>query len=175
MTSPRRRGFTLIEVVLVVGAVAMVTGLCAGLLRVLLRLDRVAKSHAVETATVARLARQFRQDVHAGVGPPAGNETEPATKLELALPGGRTVLYEARASTVARSQRLGAAVERRETYNLPYCGDPRFVVRRENGRAWAILQLPQNVGASAGARAALQIEALAGRDRRLDRREERER
>jgi hypothetical protein len=49
------------------------------------------------------------------------------------------------------------------------------VVRRENGRAWAILQLPQNGEASAGARAALQIEALAGRDRRLDRREERER
>jgi prepilin-type N-terminal cleavage/methylation domain-containing protein len=174
MTRPRRCGFTLIEVVLVVGAVAVVTGLCAGLLRVLLRLDRVAKSHALETATVARLARQFRQDVHASIGQPVGNENEPATKLELALPGGRSVLYEAHERAVARSQRLGAAVERRETYNLPYCRDPRFVVRSENDRACAILQLPKNVEGSAGARAALRIEALAGRDRRLDWHKERE-
>jgi hypothetical protein len=153
----------------------MVTGLCAGLLRVLLRLDGVAKSHALETATVARLARQFRQDVHAGTGQPADNENEPATKLELALPGGRSVLYEAHERAVARSQRLGAAVERRETYNLPYCRDPRFLVRHENGRAWAIFQLPQNLDGNAGARAGLRIEALAGRDRRLDLGEERER
>ena len=175
MTRPRRRGFTLIEVVLVVGAVAVATGLCAGLLRVLLRLDRVAKSHALETATVARLARQFRQDAHAGSGQPAGNENEPATKLELALPGGRSVLYEAHERAVARSQRLGAAIERRETYNLPYCRDPRFAVRRENGRAWAILQLPQNLDGNASARAGLRIEALTGRDWRLDLSEERDR
>jgi type II secretory pathway pseudopilin PulG len=164
---PQRSGFTLVEVVLVVGAVAIVTALCAGLLRALLRLDRVAKSHALQTAAVARLARQFRQDVHAGTAQPAGTPAEPAMRLELALPGDRSILYEARAGTVARSQRHGAEVERRESYSLPYCRDPGFLVRDENGRVWASLHLPlahdQRVTPGHG----LRIEALAGRDRRL--------
>jgi prepilin-type N-terminal cleavage/methylation domain-containing protein len=164
---PRRRGFTLIEVVLVVGAVAIVTGLCAGLLRALLRLDRVAKTHALETAAVARLARQFRLDVHAGTAQPAGTPAEPATKLELALPGDRSILYEARAGGVVRSQRHGAEIERRESYGLPYCRDPGFLVRDENGQVWASLQLTQTHDQRGTPGQGLRIEALAGRDRRL--------
>ena len=55
-------GFTLIETVLVVGAISVILGLCGGLLHVMLRLDRAGRAHLVETATVGRLARQFRQD-----------------------------------------------------------------------------------------------------------------
>src|SRR5262249_7667548 len=79
-----RRGYSLVEIVLAMGAVAIVLGLCAGLLHVLLRLDRTGRTHLVESATIGRLARQFREDVHASrraVASAAGDA--PAAMLEL--------------------------------------------------------------------------------------------
>jgi prepilin-type N-terminal cleavage/methylation domain-containing protein len=172
---PSRRGFTLIEVVLGVGAVSIVLGLCAGLLHVLLRLDRTGRAHLVETATVGRLARQFRQDVHAAaVTKPDRDDGGPAATLELTpnSPDGRRVVYAASPSAVVRTQHRGAVVERRETYALPSCRDPRFLVHAAEGKVWASLRLPRDVEGVAGTgpkrpRHALQIDALAGRDHRL--------
>jgi hypothetical protein len=168
----KRGGYALIEMVLAIGAVAIVVGLCAGMLHVLLRLDRAARSHVVETATIGRLARQLRHDVHAAREARterAGNG--PVTRLELVLPGDRTITYEMHERALLRREHQGNTVEWHETYTLPFCHEGAFVVQAQDGQDWVRLRLrrgPENEIA-AGARSPRQdlaIDALAGRDLR---------
>jgi hypothetical protein len=168
-TKVKRRGFSIIEVLLVVGAVALLLGLCSGLLHVLLRLDRTGRAHAVETATVGRLARQYRQDVRAAIrARSVAGEDGAMSKLELTFPGERVVAYQPRDQALVRTQQQGAEVARRETYTLPFCQGPRFDVREVDDKVWVSLRLPR--GSEPGPNSLhhdLQIEALVGRDHRL--------
>ena len=68
----RRRGYALIEVMVVITITAVMLGLCAGMIHLLMRLDRSGRSTAEEAADLARLARDFRADAHASspVDPP---------------------------------------------------------------------------------------------------------
>jgi hypothetical protein len=173
--SPTRRaprGVSITEIVFVIASLSILLGLCAGLLHAVLRLDRSGRSHLVETATIGRLARQFRQDVHAASrAKPVGGEAAdgPAPGLELTLPEDRTVAYEASATALVRTQRKGPAVERREAYSIPFCRDPRFLVRGSDGAVWTSLELPRSTVPGAGPgdfRHHLQVDALTSRDRR---------
>jgi prepilin-type N-terminal cleavage/methylation domain-containing protein len=172
-TPSSRRGFTIVELMLVVSAVSLVLGLCAGLLHVLLRLDRIGRSHLAETATVGRLARQFRNDVHAATGAKRLDVGDgPASKLELNLPGGRIILYEGREHALIRTQHQRDENDRRETYALPSCQGPWFFVQDADQKAWVSLRLPRGAGPDSDPkrlRHDLQIDALAGRDHRLSR------
>jgi prepilin-type N-terminal cleavage/methylation domain-containing protein len=176
MSHPRRfpRGFTLVEVLLAMGALTIVLGLCAGLLHVLLRLDRTGRDYVTETASVGRLARQFRTDVHAASESRAldPDQTQPA-RLKLTLPDDRTIVYEARPRIFRRTERRRGAVERQETYSLPFCRAGQFVVKRDQGRLWVQLRLcrgaePAGRGGAGILRHDLQIDALAGKDTRAE-------
>jgi hypothetical protein len=171
MITPRstHRGYALIEMVLAIGAVAIVLGLCGGLLHVLLRLDRTGRAHLVETATIGRLARQFRNDVHAAREAKAGGDGGAAANLDLALPEDRKIVYEAHDRALVRTEHHGVIVARRETYTLPFCRDGRFLVRPTNGQVWVSLELRrrtanENETSPRSLRHDLQIEALAGKD-----------
>jgi hypothetical protein len=166
---PTRRAYALIEVVLAISSIAIVLGLCTGLLHVLLRLDRTARDHLVETATIDRLARQFRQDVHAAREARAGaDEAGRAANLDLTLAPDHTIVYDARERLLARTEHHGATVARRETYALPFCREGRFLVRNTDGQVWVSLALrrgtagPNDVSPR-DLRHDLQFEALAGR------------
>ena len=148
MTTTRAsaRGFSLIEIVLVIGAVAVLLGLCAGILHVLLRLDRTGRQHLVETATVGRLARQFRHDVRAATAAkPIAGETGLARRLELSLTQGHVVEYQGDEHSVVRLEKKkhGGSIDRREFYRLPFCWDPRFSLHDERGQATVCLELPR--------------------------------
>ena len=97
--APRaRRGFTLVELLVVIGGVAVTLGMCVALIQSLLRLDRGARLHLAETSAVGRIGHQFRQDVRA-----ASRAKEDASRLELALaaPDERIVEYEERTGSPA--------------------------------------------------------------------------
>ena len=47
------------------GAISVVLIVSAGLIHVLLRLDRAGRAHVAEAANLGRLAREFRRDVRA--------------------------------------------------------------------------------------------------------------
>src|SRR4051812_40864606 len=85
-----RRGATLIEVVIIVGCVGVILGLCGGFLHVLLALDRSGRAALSDGTTVARLGRQFRQDVRAADGAKVISD---GAGLELTTPGGPSVTY----------------------------------------------------------------------------------
>jgi hypothetical protein len=161
--------------VLAIGAVAIVIGLCAGMLHVLLRLDRTARSHLVETTTIGRLARQFRQDAHAARDAHRGAARNgPAAKLDLVLSGDRSVTYEMRDGSLLRREHGGDTAGRLEAYRLPCCREALFVVQAQDGAVWVQLRLRRGpeIDAAAGAsrpspRQDLAIDARVGRD--LDR------
>jgi hypothetical protein len=159
--------------VLAIGSVAIVIGLCAGMLHVLLRLDRTARSHLVETTTIGRLARQFRQDIHAArEANPSAAGNGPAAKLELVLAGDRSITYETRDGSLLRREHRGDTAGRLETYRLPYRREGAFVVQPQDGKVWVQLRLrrsPESDAASgaSGRRQDVAIDAHLGRD--LDR------
>jgi type II secretory pathway component PulJ len=150
-------GYALIEIVLAIGAVAIVLGMCAGMLHVLLRLDRTGRSHVVETAAIGRLSRQFRQDVHAAR---EARALADGASLELRLPGESTVTYSLGTLAVARSAQQDMSPERRETYTLPLLREARFEVQDRDSQTWVRLKL--RLGP---ARDSLELAALAGRDK----------
>ncbi len=171
--TPFRRGMSLIELILIMTALTMVLGLCTGLIHAVLRLDRTGRSYVVEATTIGRLSRQFRGDVHAARrARPVGGEGKGALApgLELALPGERTIRYQARDRSLVRTQQHGDALERRETYTLPFCPAPRFAVETAEGQSWASLRLPRSTQPDPGPKSLyheLVIDALVGRDQRF--------
>jgi type II secretory pathway pseudopilin PulG len=170
MTRPRRRrnGFSLIEILMVMGGVSLLMGLCAGLLHVMLRVDRTGRSHLVETTTIGRLAQQYRRDVHAArLARPTSGGDPPAGTLELTLADDRSVSYQSHGHSIDRIEHHRGDMARRETYRLPFCERPGFVVRDDDGLSWAVLRLPRaDEPGPASLRHDLQLDALVGRDHR---------
>lgn len=60
-----RQGFTLIELMVTMILVTAMTGVAVKLLATLMRSERNGVEHVTRLATVSRLSRQFRADVHA--------------------------------------------------------------------------------------------------------------
>ena len=163
-----RFGYSIIEVVLVISAVSIVLGLCAGLIHVLLRLEKGERTHLGETGTIARLAQQFRKDVHAATRATLDPIDERGgARLDVATPTDRTIDYRAGERSIVRTQHHGDEVERRETFSLPSCPEPRFLKSEGGGGVWLILSLPRGAGPETGPKGLrhnFRIEALMGRD-----------
>jgi type II secretory pathway pseudopilin PulG len=162
-----RRGFTLVELLVVMGGVLITLGVCTILLQSLLRLDRAARGHLAETTAVSRLARQFRQDVRASTRAEAKPD---AAQLMLALPGEELVEYEARPGTLLRVERKGDQVVRREAYRIHRGSMPRFATEGENNQLQVSLVLAnvEEIPApGSGPSRAIRIEARLNRDGQL--------
>lgn len=114
-----RRGYSLIELLVVIGVSAALMALIVLLISTLLRLDRSGGALAAERDTAARLASLFRADVHAA-----------------------TAVHQARATGAAASDKMGAggdpaankpSADRKatETTRSPAAGAGRDVVEPE--------------------------------------------
>ncbi len=165
-----RAGFTLIEMVLVIGAISIVLGLCAGTIHALLAVHRSSGEHMADATTVGRLALQFRRDARAATGAKAIGDAGGAAKgLELSLPEGETIDYRADDDGLIRTESRADKVGRRGRFFLPRRGAPGFEVADDRGATLAILILRRPAG---GTRIGehireLRIEGHVGRDERL--------
>ncbi len=162
---PTRRGHSLIELIVVMGGVVILLGLCAGLIHTLLRLDRGGRDSVHDTATLAGLSRRFRQDVRAARDAKPG---EPGS-LELTRPGGHPVSYRTRGARLVREERDGAAVVRREAYAVARLGPVRF---ETDGGLVRLIAERRPADPRAPARAAVRVEAKLDKDRTLTEPEE---
>lgn len=118
----RRRGHSLIEMLVVIGTGGALMGIAVGLLAMLMRLDQDSRDQLRQRTAVHRLADQFRRDVHAADGfavqsPPGKEGTTPAWQLP--LEAGRVVEYRAEPGELLRTEREGDQVLRRESFRLP--------------------------------------------------------
>jgi prepilin-type N-terminal cleavage/methylation domain-containing protein len=114
--SPSRRGHTLVEMIVVMTVGAMLLGIAVSVLHVLMRVEQSGRAHVERHETLARLADQFREDVHAASVKPAA-DGESVWRLDLAAD--RTVRYAAEKGRITREERMGDKTASRESYIMP--------------------------------------------------------
>jgi hypothetical protein len=170
-----RRGYVIVELLLVMSALLIIFGICVALMHGLLRLDRVARDHLAESATRDRLARQFRLDVRAASrSKPGSGEATPPDRLELGLPDGRVIDYRVLKGRIVRDEHDGPGDNvSHESYRLPSRAVPRFGARQEGKSLFVTLHLQRE--SAPGATRSLHdpgCEALLGKDLRFADRQE---
>lgn len=170
MTRPRR-GYALIEMILVIGALVVILGLCASLIHLLMRLDRASRDHLAESGIRERLARQLRSDVRAASTAKVGQEQPGAAGpnwLVLHGPGDRVINYVSGGGGIIRTEHDGPRLVRQEAYRLPSKAVPRFAVRAERGSDFVVLELVRKPAqADMGRPRVAEYVALLGREARL--------
>jgi hypothetical protein len=114
---PVRAGKTLIEVVLVLGMAMTIALAGAQLIHMMMQAERAGAASLATGQTLDRLARTFREDVHAANGGPA--EAGQRESLQLQLAGKGSVVYQATANRVDRTARDDAGNASHETFALP--------------------------------------------------------
>ncbi len=161
------RGYALIELLVLITVVAVILGLCGGLIHLLMKLDRGVRAGSDQAADMARLARDFRADAHAATPSDQPDARTPG-RLALGLAAGRSVEYLARAADILRTVREGDKVRRRETYRRPARSAVRFDLTREGSTAFVSLILDRPAGGPDGpADRDLRIDAALGKDGRF--------
>jgi prepilin-type N-terminal cleavage/methylation domain-containing protein len=154
-----RRGFTLIEMAVVIAVSAVLMGIGTGILGLLLRSERLARDDLGYGRSVSRLAEQFRDDVHAAAEGPHSRPGQ--TGWQWQLPPDRTVVYQLKPGTISRTEWVGKVLRRQESYNVPAEGAARIEISPDARPATARLLLDQPGGSQ------LRIEAAVGRDYRF--------
>ncbi|WP_406701008.1 hypothetical protein V5E97_19670 [Singulisphaera sp. Ch08] len=164
-----RRGYVIVELLLVMSSLVIIFGICVVLMHGLLRLDRTGRNHLAEAASRDRLFRQFRLDVRsASRSKPGRGDATPSDHLELAIPDGRVIDYHVVNGQIVRDEHgKGGQVFHHELYRLPSRALPRFQVRPEESALFVLLQLHREP-ALAGTRSPEPVcEALLSKDLRF--------
>jgi len=113
-----RRGYTLIEMLAVIGAGSVVMGIVGCVLHLLMQSEQVGRAHVHQARVVARLAEQFRSDVCAASRYTAGGGNK-RYDARFVFADNRAVTYEVSEGEVVRCERLSSKKTYRETYVLP--------------------------------------------------------
>ena len=162
----RRRGYALIEVLVLITVVTAMLTLCAGMIHLLMRLDRAGRLAADVANDLDRLTHDFRDDAHASatLDPPA----QTPERLTLKIPDGRTVEYQVRPGDVLRTVRQGEKVRRFEVYRRPARASVRIDLTSDGPRRFAALVIDRPPDGQADSQYRdYRIEAELGKDRRL--------
>lgn len=163
----KRAGYSLVEMVLAIGALSVVLGLCVASIRGLITLDRANRARLNEGVVLDRLGRQFRQDVRAARSARAVDDPGKTDRLELQLPPSGVVEYHWDGSRVVRVERSPGTSDRRETYRLPNRKPPKFQASGAAGQMWVSLVIERKAGpASLEPEHEFRAEAWVGRDLR---------
>ena len=156
-----RRGYSLIEMVAVMTVGSLIFGVSVAALLMLLGTEHTGRQQMQQRASLARLAKQFREDVHAAVRemprPEAG-----AACWSFEMPGGKAVEYNYGAGGIERIETSGEKVERRETYTLPAGAMVNIARAKEASPATVTLVVRQAEGDRE-----LCISAVLGKDHRF--------
>lgn len=145
---PGRRGFSLVELMTTITVLTILLGLCAGLIRLLLKLDQSGRDAMTTASDQVRLARTFREDAHRST---ATNlpVIEP-NHLILSMPDDFKAEYTVRPSDVLRELRQGDRVRHREVYRLPARASVRFEASVEAGRSLLSIRVHREISPTSG-------------------------
>jgi len=156
-----RRGYSLIELVVVMTIATVIVGLAAAMLHLLLRTERNGRQQMNRSTALSRLADQFRSDAHAAARQPVPDDANPSC-WTFELEAGRNVQYRAQAGRIERVETLGEKIERRESYALPPDAAVSIATPADSQPAVAtlIVREPPN--------REIRIAAVLGKDHRFD-------
>lgn len=158
---PKRRGITLIEMLVLITATTTALGLCATTIQLLLRLKADAQSRYSATVSLDRLARQLRSDAHAAslarLETAQGGKT---ASLYLELGPKHAVVYEPRKSAVGRLETEDGRITHRESFALLHPGEVEFETRHEAGNLFVVVVIRKR-DAKLGTHTPLSLEVVA--------------
>jgi hypothetical protein len=164
-----RRGITILETLIAATGVAMMLGLCAVTLHLLLRLNGASQARLGSAMAFEQLARQLREDVHDSETVLLVPAKEPAGKpanLHLTLEPIHLIAYEVHESSIVRLESRAGKRIRHESYDLLPGRTGRFELRDEAGSKLVALVVTHVSGPSrTGPPRPLEIVALVGKDR----------
>ena len=168
-----RTGKSLIEVLIVISIMGAIMTPAVRLIHTMMGSERESVRALTVSSSAARLARQFRRDVHAATGVEiVRGEDEEAPRLELQVGAGKTVTYVSAADEVLRTVAEGDDGQpvSRESYHVP-AGQGRFETR---GNPPLVVLIHERSASEEHGRARtssgmkyLRIEAVLGRDHRF--------
>jgi len=163
----RRRGFTLIEMIVALGISSMLAGIAVLMLHALLKSHNAGREHLEYCRTINRLAEQFRGDVH------AAQKTSPEVNEGVfdLLPDsadGAKIRYQCLQDRIDRSELKDDKVVRQESYMLPPDVEPSIKIQTHQDASIAcILISPKQQTPKLKHPTPVRIEAVLGRDSRL--------
>lgn len=178
----RRRGASLIELMVVISMLTVVLGLVGVLFHRMFQAEQLSTRTTMAEITTMRLADQFRRDIHAAETVKRSEATgETLPTLELKYSGDApTVLYTGGLNKIHRDVMRGQKSIAHETYRLPGCRvtfpeSPTEPEAADSGKHASFVTLylerPQSTATAATqARPPLRgivIDAELGRDQRL--------
>jgi prepilin-type N-terminal cleavage/methylation domain-containing protein len=167
-TMNRRRGFSLIEMLVVITIGATLSGIAVLMLHALLRSHNTGREHLEYARTINRLAEQFRADVHAmQQAMPAGDEMV----FELSpLPANDTIIrYKCLERRIDRSELQGGQIVSQDSFMLPLdmAASIKTELQQDVSIARIAISPKDNISPKLYRAAPIRIEAVLGRDSRL--------
>ena len=112
----KKRGFTLVEMVAVIGVGSVLLVLATGVVQRAMKLDSQWHHHADVSRSLTRFSHDLRRDTHEAES--VSVSEEPA-KIQLSLPLGQTVNYTITDTEIARISEIDGAEPQREYYKKP--------------------------------------------------------
>jgi hypothetical protein len=157
-----RRGVFLIELLVVISGLAVLMGLCAITIQLLMRVSSEAQAQRSNASALGRLAEQFREDVH------GCDEAQPRPSAGLRLTRGPRVVidYQARDGRVDRVESVAGQASRHESFALGRHASAAFERRDDGPRRFLALVVSHNTRSGRPDPAhPMEILALVGKDR----------
>ena len=145
-----RRGITLIEVLVLITGAAVMLGLCAVTIQLLLRLHADSQAKVSSSLVLDRLARQLRDDAHASESARL-DTTDPKAKdkrpsLTFGATASESVRYVVGEHVVARDETKNGNRVRHESYSLERDQTARFELFDESGHRMIRLLVTREPG-----------------------------
>ncbi len=131
--TPRRPGFTLIEMAVVITVGSALLGLCVMLIMLLLRSDRGIRDAQRDLASIARLSAQWRCDVQAALSHEVPAKDDPAALALVTLADGTQVVYTRDGRAIVREAQVNGRTTRREAYLISDLADAAAVITQVDG------------------------------------------
>ena len=158
----RRRGYSLIEMVVVVGAVTIVLSMCGLVLHALMRLDRSGRRGFDDAATIGRLAQQFRRDVRSASSAKTNVTKDAKSQIDMKLHDKQTVTYAWEGIKLIRTEKQeDGKILNREGYRVDRIGPVGF----EKEGSWVRLKFNRtSENGAALPKPPIQVEARLGKD-----------
>ncbi len=161
----RRRGLTLFEAGATIAVASTIFGIAVELLSLTMHATGEARDRAMAAQSMARLADQFRDNVHAASEILAPDPAGKSSHWSIRTADGRRLEYEFAPGAVKWRKYNGATVVAREAFMLPDDFIPRLELEPGDKPTMASLIVERNGDGTP--RPHLRIDAAIGRDCRL--------
>jgi hypothetical protein len=148
---------------LTIGSVLL--GIAVSVLALLMRVERIGREQVHQDAVTARLAQQFRDDVHAATRLDA-TEAGKEGSWRLVFAPDRTITYRALPQVIERDEMAAGKPVRHESYTLPAGCSARLIVPAKGRMPLASLIVASQKTSGPKDRD-VRIDAMVGRDHRF--------